>query len=122
MFEDCTALKNFNADISGLTIGDDLFYNCVSLENFTSSLASLRTGTDMFLRCKLNLQSVSNIFNSLMTENTNGGSRLALGIDKNIKTDVISHLASKGVQFTGDDTIMITNAGGGNWIINLYWN
>ena len=57
-----------------------------------------------------------------MTENTSPDGRITLGVDKNIKNDVITYLASKGVQFTGDDTIMITNAGGGNWIINLYWN
>jgi hypothetical protein len=122
-------LKNFNADISGLTIGDELFYNCVSLENFTSSLASLRTGVDMFLRCKLNLQSVTNIINSLMTENTNGGSRLTLGIDKTIKNEVISYFLQKGVQLIGSVSDVATkeeanlvNAGGSLWVLDIYWN
>jgi hypothetical protein len=135
MFNDCTALQNFNADISGLTIGNELFYNCVSLENFTSSLASLREGTDMFLRCKLNFQSVTNIINSIMTENTNGGSRLTLGIDKNIKDDVTWFLYEKGIMFTENEdiedigytgtnfnTANIPNAAGNSWIIDIYWN
>lgn len=127
IFDDCTALRNFNADISGVAIGDELFYNCVSLENFTSSLASLTSGLKMFLRCKLNLQSVTNIINSLMTENTNGGTRLTLGVDKNIKNDVITYLVSKGANFTGDDgtntdTTFITNAAGNSWVLDINWN
>jgi hypothetical protein len=81
----------------------------------------------MFLRCKLNLQSVTNIINSLMTENRSPDGRITLGVDKNIKNDVITYLASKGANFTGDDgtntdTVSITNAGGGLWVLDINWN
>ena len=129
VFEDCCSLQNFTADVSDLNIGDDMFYNCVSLENFTSSLASLTTGVNMFLRCKLNLQSVTNIINSLMTENTSPEGVLTLGVDKNIKTDVTSFFENIGrpLEEFIDGTIhnistTITNAAGNTWIIYINWN
>ncbi|MBR5522463.1 MAG: leucine-rich repeat protein [Akkermansia sp.] len=51
MFNKCTALTSFEADLSSLTKGDSMFYKCTSLTSFDSDLSSLTNGSSMFDEC-----------------------------------------------------------------------
>ena len=129
VFSDCHSLRTFNANLASLTNGVRAFHRCELLTDFNGSLASLTSGVEMFLRCKLNLQSVTNIMNSMKTENNSATGTLTLGIDKNSKNEVRTYLANNGSIITSDtfdtdksSTTTFVNAAGNVWNLEIYWN
>lgn len=129
-FYDCFSLETFNSDLTNMEYGHRLFYNCISLANFSGKLSSLIDGRDMFKRCKLTLQSVQNILNTLINDNTYSGASttptITLGVDSTYKQDVINYLIQIGCA-TGEDephalsTILRTSVGQ-NWTLEINWN
>ena len=67
MFAGCSSLTSFTADLSSLTKSYNMFYNCTALTSFTSDLSSLTKSYHMFSYCS-NLTS----FTSDLSNLTNG--------------------------------------------------
>jgi hypothetical protein len=65
MFNGCSNLTTFNADLSSLTDGARMFYDCDSLKTFNSDLSSLTEGDNMFWGCKLNAESIQYIADNI---------------------------------------------------------
>jgi hypothetical protein len=129
-FYDCFSLETFNSDLTNMEYGHRLFYNCISLANFSGKLSSLIDGRDMFKRCKLTLQSVQNILNTLINDNTYSGASttptITLGVDSTYKQDVINYLIQIGCA-TGEDephtlSTLLRTSVGQNWTLEINWN
>ena len=86
MFNKCTALTSFEADLSSLTKGDSMFYKCTSLTSFDSDLSSLTNGGGMFHLSKLNKASALRVLSSIPAY-TSGTHSLTIGIHVDFKTD-----------------------------------
>lgn len=75
MFNGCTNLTSFDADLSNLTRGSQMFESCYNLTSFKSDLSSLTSGHNMFYQCKLDAASVERILTTI-PEYTDGSSYL----------------------------------------------
>ena len=132
-FHDCFSLETFNSDLTNMEYGNRLFYNCISLANFSGKLTSLKNGDGMFRRCKLTLQSVQNIINSLINENTYSGATsypiMTLGVDSTYKEEVVNYLRSVDCS-TILDTVLneqsfmteIVTSANQTWTLEINWN
>lgn len=60
-------MKEFNSSLKSLTNGSLMFFDITSLTKFTSDLCSLTNGTNMFTRCSLDLESLTNIADTINT-------------------------------------------------------
>ena len=69
MFQGCSALTTFPADLSKLGVGNSMFAGCSNLTTFSSNLPSLTDGNGMFAGCS-NLPSFSSDLSELATGNS----------------------------------------------------
>ena len=66
--------------MSSLTYGYGMFENCSNLTSFNATLSSLSNGVDMFSSCRLDSKSVANIITFLPIHESQGTILIGIGI------------------------------------------
>ena len=86
-------LTSWVADLSNLTVGDEMFKDCTGLTTFIGDLSSLTSGVDMFAGCSLTVESVEFIADTLPTV-TSG--TITLGNRTDAHNDAVAEIEAKG--------------------------
>lgn len=112
MFADCTSLEKFDNNLESLEYGQSMFQGCTSLKHFGSNLSSLTVGTSMFDGCKLDTDSLTIIADTIKDwsscANSSGRHTITIGLGY-IATDKDKELCQE-----------IVDKG---WVVELrYWD
>lgn len=86
-------LTSWVADLSNLTVGDNMFYGCTNLTTFVGDLSSLTSGVGMFNGCTLDAESLEILAENLPVVS---GGLIDIGIQTNATDEVIATIESKG--------------------------
>lgn len=86
-------LTSWVADLSNLTIGDNMFKDCINLDTFVGDLSSLTSAVDMFNGCILKAESLEILSENLPTVS---GGTIDIGASINATAEVIATIKGKG--------------------------
>lgn len=98
-----TTLTSWVADLSNLTVGDNMFKGCTGLTVFVGDLSSLTSGVGMFNDCKLDKESLEILAENLPTVT---GGTIDIGAQTNATAEVIATIKGKGWTVTSNGTAL----------------
>ena len=97
-------LTTWVADLSNLTVGDNMFNGCTKLTVFIGDLSSLTSATGMFNGCNLDAESLEILAENLPTAAS--GATIDIGATTNATDEVIATIEGKGWTVTSNGTAL----------------